>query len=194
MSANLSYITKSAPQPGTDGHFSPWVIEWRLPDGTLPAGFLIQYLEYSISATYCDGDDLSQEEIWNQWYYMNANDPDQPRFNFWETWVSGDGLTDSWCEPSGRFFSTGLKSGKIVITGTAAWYDIPSLDSAANGWGRNGQNLGSPMSGDLLSTTGPASLPDIATVTRSMTVIWDPCSNSGQQGNTTVDFGPPGGQ
>jgi len=188
-----SFITTSSPQPGIDGQFTPWVIAWRQTRGALGPGILIQNIDYSISVTYCGGDPLTQQDIWNLWPYQG-----EPRFNYWEAWTddvtSSGNWTDTWMGLGPIFYSS-LTSGKIEIIGAAGWYPIAGLDNVGNGWGRGGDNLSSPMSGNLLSTMAPPTLPQPVggMIIRTMTVTWTPCSNSGHVENTTVTYDPQNG-
>jgi hypothetical protein len=183
----MNFITTSAPTRGIDGRFSPWIIAWQNPGAHAGPVMLIQRVTYRISATYCGGDDLTLQDIWNKWPYQG-----EPEFDYWEAWTddvtSSGNWTDTWCGPGELFYSS-LTSGVIDITGIAGWYPISSLDSVGDGWGRGGENQSSPMSGNLLSTSAATlNLPDPigGTIQRTLTVTWDPCSNSGSVENTTV--------
>jgi hypothetical protein len=190
----MTFITTSQPTRGIDGRFSPWIIKWQNAGGSSGPGILIQRITYRISATYSGGDDLSQEDIWNKWPYQG-----EPRFDYWEAWTddvtSTGNWNDAWSGP-GEIFYSSLTSGVLEMTGIAGWYPISSLDSIGDGWGHGGENQSSPMSGDLLSTAADAlALPQPVggIIQRTLTVSWDPCSNSGSIENTTVAFGSSNG-
>jgi RHS repeat-associated protein len=211
-SLSYSTINNSIPQPLVDGKFTPWIIGWIAYGGDLPdPGRVVQAVNWEIWATTCGncelgtgGDELTQEQIWNQFGYSG---PIRMEYN--EAWPLHDtvGATyaDTWqVPPVNNTFYNNPTTGKILIRAGAGYYPLSTL-SAEDGWGVGGgaANLSSPMSGELPSTIrainmqpygGPSTI-----LYRTLEVTWNACcSSKGQPGNTHVSYGyvgnpPPGG-
>ena len=175
--STLSFATVSGPQGLINGRFSPWVVQWQLPPGT-PNGFVLQHMQVQFQGVhYCYDDDFTDDEIWNIFGYQG-----ETRLQFWEAWQFQDGVwqrpgnTDGWgFSRPGTFYSNDGE-GVVVFKGSAGFYEAQDLNQFCDAWGSNGDNSGSPMSGDLMSTTllDPSSIPP-GTVNRSMTVEWRCC-------------------
>jgi hypothetical protein len=174
---SLSFTTVRPAQGLTNGQFTPWVINWQVPVGTAN-GFVIQHLQLVFQGIhYCGDDDiLTDDTIWN---LLNYSEP--TRLDYWEAWQYRSGVwqppnnADGWGFSQVGTFYTSDTAGTIVFKGSAGFYEGEDLNQFAGGWGTNGDNEGSPMSGDLMSTVETPNLPQTILAERTMTVQWNPC-------------------
>jgi len=174
---NLSFTTVAQPQGQTNGRFSPWVIRWQLQNGA-GDGFILQHMQVIFQGVHdCDDEILTDDDVWNRFEY-----PDPPRLNFWEAWQYRNGVwqrpadTDGWgFSRPGTFYSNDGE-GVVIFKGSAGFYEGNDPSAFCGGWGTNGDNDSSPMSGDLMSTTQTPNLPEPPSVDRTMTVEWHVCN------------------
>lgn len=183
----LGFETIYWPQGLKDGQFSSWVIGWGLPPNA-PDGFVIQHMQLSFqNVCYCDTNEpLDDDTIWNLLGYSEPT-----RLDFYESWQFLNGFwqlpssRDGWGFPMAHEFYSNATQGSILFQGNAAFFPGSDLTAFGTGWGKNGDDQGSPMSGDLLSTvqvtpatTQALALPPNDPGRRSLTVTWHPCDLS----------------
>ena len=155
-----------------------WEIEWLLPPGT-PNGFVIQKIESKFDIRECNGRVLDEQEIW-----LRLGFSDQPRFKFYEAWEFKDGYwpskaTDIWGWFPRQGFAEVKTFGKCVQEGSADFYKGDLMDFGG-GWGVKGQNSGSPISCNLMSTIEDLSLPYPLADYRKMEFSWNSCGTPDQ--------------
>lgn len=164
---NLSYQTEKAPQPGTCGTFSPWVITWHLSDAAKMGGYVIQHMRIKFNVTDCKGNKISK-----------------PDYDYYEaiSWIYSGGLQtgnkgdDQWFNTMKNSI---LTKGSVTFEGTATFYDnglSPKGFSPGNGFG-NGPGQG-PW-GYAPHSSGPPSPPSSwsgnGSVSRTLTASWNCC-------------------
>ena len=186
----LNWKTISSPVGCIRGIHFEWEIKWLPPDA--PNGFVIQRIEAKFDLRSCEGKILSENEIWSRFGFTS-----EPRLKYWEAWQVTDGhwllpAIDKWgCNPNSDFFNI-KTSGTWFREGRAAFYEGVDLMKFGDGWGKNGQNSGSPASGDLMSTIEDLSLPYPPTVYRKMELSWNSCGDF-LQNVTKIDWYPKDG-
>ena len=160
----------------TCGRHFEWKIRWLIT-ADVANGFIIQYVEAKFDLRLCDGRLISENEIWSSFGFNN-----EPRLKYSEAWEVKDGHcspapVDKWgCDPNACFFNFET-SGTWIRRGSAAFYPGDDLDEFGDGWGKNGENLGSPARGCLMSTIKRPNLPETITVDRQMDLSWNACGN-----------------